>query len=77
MEKSKKYKYPEVVEWLDEELRAANTEFFHLSVGKKSGVYEDSELLDGLLEDAYAHLADTCERILFNIEDYFKNIKNQ
>ena len=77
MDRSNKYKYPEVVEWLDEELRAANTEFFHLSVGKKSGVVEEAELLDGLLEDSYAHLADTCERILFNIDDYFKNIKNQ
>lgn len=72
IDKIEKYKFPEEVDKLDEELRAANTELFHLIVAKQSNQPE-AEYLDGILEDSYAHLAETCERILFNIDDYFKN----
>ena len=67
-----KYKYPEEVEKLNEELSAANAELMTLAVDKKTN-QPNGEFLDGLLEDSYSHLAETCEKILFTIDDYFKN----
>ena len=69
----KKYYYPEEIERVVAELRQIKTDFFHLSVCKGTG-QPDGEYLDGNLEDAFAHLAEVCEEIKYNVDDYFNYI---
>lgn len=66
-----KYYNPEEIERLVAELRQVKTTFFHLSVCKLSH-QPDGVYLDTTLEDKYAKLAEICEELRYNIDDYFK-----
>lgn len=68
----KKYYNPEEVEKVIVELRQLKTDFFSLSVAKGTS-QPVAVYLDAILEDKFAELAELCEEIVLNIDDYFKN----
>ena len=68
----KKYYNPEEVEKVIAELRQLKTDFFSLSVAKGTS-QPVAVYLDAILEDKFAELAEICEEIVLNIDDYFKN----